>query len=244
MAEHVTLIPEIVVPGHRLGRHIRRGPKFASHVAAKTGAPIVDVTHTRECPPFDQGDVGSCTGNASAGALMTTGLYVQGREFTEATAVQIYSEATHFSNPVGDYYPPNDTGSSGPAAAEACEAFGLVSSYSHAVDLQGALEGLQTVPGIFGISWYTSFDSPLPTGECPLTPGATVRGGHEIEGFKVDTENQRVWFWQSWGATWGGLGNGQFWLSYETLTSLFNQQADATFFVGTQQVNPTVPAAA
>jgi len=242
MTARFTLIPEVVVEGHRLGRHIHRGETFFAHIAEKTGAAILDKTWVRECAPYDQGNLGSCTGNAAAGCLMTTPLYVNGRAFTEATAVQIYSESTHFSNPVGDYYPPNDTGSSGPASAQACEALGLVSSYSHATDLQGALEGMMSSPGSFGISWMTSFDTPLPTGECPLTPSATVRGGHEIQAFEVDTVNQRVWFYQSWGPTWGGLGNGTFWLSYTTLTALFNQQADATFFVGTQQVNPTTPA--
>ncbi len=238
----VTRLPEVQVPGAgRLGRHIHRGPVFYSRIAEKTGAAVVDTTWERECPPFDQGNLGSCTGNAAAGCLMTTPLYVTGRAFTEATAVAIYSEATHFSNPKGDYYPPNDTGSSGPASAQALEAMGLVSSYTHATDLQSALEGLMTGPGSFGVSWMTSFDTPLPTGECPLTPQATVRGGHEIQAYKVDTENERVWFYQSWGPTWGGLGNGTFWLSYTTLTALFNQQADATFFVGTQQVNPSTP---
>src|SRR5665213_4049101 len=147
MTSRFTLIPEVVVEGHRLGRNIHRGPKFFAHIAEKTGTPIVDTTWVRECPPFDQGNLGSCTGNAAAGCLMTTPLFVNGRAFTEDTAVSIYSESTHFSNAVGDYYPPNDTGSSGPASAQACEALGLVSSYTHATDLQSALEGLMTAPG-------------------------------------------------------------------------------------------------
>jgi hypothetical protein len=238
MTETVTRIHEIVDPDHRTGRHIQRGPIFDAHVAEKTGAALANATYDRQCAPFDQGSIGSCTGNASAGALMTTPLFVATRAFTEVTAVEIYSEGTFFNGTPNDYYPPNDTGSSGPAVAQGLEVLGLVSSYTHAVDLQGAQEGLQTSPGIFGISWYTSFDTPLPTGECPLTPGATVRGGHEIQSWQLDMENQRVWFWQSWGATWGGLGNGQFWLSFSTLNSLFQEQADVTFFVGTQQVNP------
>jgi hypothetical protein len=238
---HVTFLPEIRVPGAgRLGRHIDRGTKFSAHLTEKTGEQIVDTTWTRECPPFDQGDLGSCTGNAAAGCLMTTPLYVTGRAFTEATAVAIYSEATHFSSPDTEY-PPNDEGSSGPASAQALEAMGLVSAYTHSVDLQGALEGLMAGPGSFGVSWMSSFDTPLPTGECPLSQGAIVRGGHEIQAWKVDTENERVWFYQSWGPTWGGLDNGTFWLSYATLTELFDQQADSTFFTGTQQVNPSTP---
>jgi len=237
-----TKIPDISTPEqHPLGRHIQRGPHFESRRVEAAGTPIVDTTWVRQCPPFNQGQVGSCTGNAAAGCLMTTPLYVTGRAFTEDTAVSIYAEATHFSNSKNDYYPPNDTGSSGPASAQALEAMGLVSNYTHATDLQAALEGLMVSPGSFGVSWMDSFDSPLPTGEAPLTKTATVRGGHEVQAFQVDTENQRVWFYNSWGPAWGGLGNGTFWFSYDTLTNLFSQGADATYFVGTTQVNPTQP---
>jgi len=84
---------------------------------------------------------------------------------------------------------------------------------------------------IVGVQWYTSFDTPLPTGECALTPDATVRGGHEIQAFKVDPVAKMVWFYQSWGPTWGALGNGTFSLSYATLETQFANGADATSFV-------------
>jgi hypothetical protein len=229
----ITRIPDRSVDNaHRLGRHIQRDGTFASHVAEKTGQQINDVTWLRQGPIFDQGAIGSCTGNAAAGCINTTPLYVTGRVLTEVNAVAIYTADSAISSP-GDSYPPNDVGSTGPASAQACEQLGYIKSYTHAVDLQGALEGLQAGPGSFGISWYTSFDTPLPTGECPLIPNATVRGGHELEAYKVDTVNQHVWFYQSWGATWGGLSNGTFWLSYATLNSLFAEQADATFFSDT-----------
>jgi hypothetical protein len=227
-----TIIPEVIDTEHRLGRHIHdRDETFNAHVAEKTGQQINSVTWVRECPPFDQGAIGSCTGNAAVGCLMTTPLYVATRVLNESNAVAVYTADSAISSP-GDSYPPNDVGSTGPASAQACEQLGYITSYTHAVDLQGALEGLQSGPGSFGISWYDSFDTPLSTGECPLTPNASVRGGHEIEAYAVDTANQRVLFVNSWGPTWGGLANGTFWLSYATLTSLFAEQADATFFAG------------
>ena len=82
---------------------------------------------------------------------------------------------------------------------------------------------------MLGIYWYTSFDSPLSSGECPLTPDATVRGGHEIEMFRLDVEQKRVWCYQSWGNTWGGLHDGTFWFSFDTLTRLLAEHGDATF---------------
>jgi hypothetical protein len=231
--------PDPAHPEHGLGRHIHRPEGFKNRLLSpQDPETIQSVTWERMCGVYNQGSVGSCTGNAGAGCMMTKPLFVPGRAFGEATALWIYAEATQFNGTPGQTYPPNDTGSSGPASAQGLEEMNLVSSYSHAVDLQGALTGLQSAPGSFGISWYTSFDTPLSTGECPLTPGATVRGGHEVEAFQVDTVNERVWFWNSWGA-WGGLGNGTFWLSYATLNSLFAESADATFFVGTSQVNPS-----
>lgn len=224
-------------PEHRLGRHIHRPEDFNSRLLTATAAPQ-NVTWTRHVPPFNQGNLGSCTGNAAAGCLMSDPFYATvpksgpyAAPETEATAVTIYSQATHYNGQPNDYYPPNDTGSSGPASAQALEADGVIASFNHTVDLPTTLTAMLVAPGSFGVSWMDSFDNPLSTGECPLSPNATVRGGHEIEGFQVDAENERVWFYQSWGPTWGGLGNGTFWFSFATLTALFQQGADATFFV-------------
>jgi C1A family cysteine protease len=83
---------------------------------------------------------------------------------------------------------------------------------------------------ITGINWYTSFDHPLPTGECPLTAEATVRGGHEVELFGLDVEKRQIWAYQSWGRSWGGLGNGTFWFSYDTFAQLLAEKGDVTAF--------------
>ena len=232
-----TQIPETVDHEHRLGRHIHRPEGFYDRVSPE--GEIRTVSWTRHVAPYNQGDLGSCTGNAAAGALMTDPFWLPGRFFQEQQAVEFYSDATHF-NENGEVYPPNDDGSSGPAVAEALERLQLVSNYGHATNLQDALKGLSTGPGIFGVNWYTSFDSPLDTGECALDPAATVRGGHEVQAFAVNTKKQRVWFYQSWGPKWGGLNDGTFWFSYDTLNTLFEQGADATFFVGTKNVNPVV----
>jgi hypothetical protein len=238
-----TPIPEIDAdPRHRLGRHIHRPDDFEARlntvVPAKAGVQV-SKTYTRHTSPFDQGNVGSCTGNATAGALDTDPFWHTGINYLEPDALKFYSLATHYNPPPPQWYPPNDTGSSGPAVAQAVEALGLISGFGHTTTLNDSINSLQVVPGIFGINWMTSFDNPLSTGECPLTPGAQVRGGHEIQSFELDMTNERLWFYQSWGATWGGLGNGTFWLSFATLTSLFNEGADGTFFVPLNTPGPT-----
>jgi hypothetical protein len=213
---------------NRLGRHIEHDERSKNFRVKRAAAAPVSVTHKRHCPPFDQGNLGSCTGNAMAGALMTDPLFKKGRMLGESDAVRLYSEATHLDSIRGSY-PPDDTGSSGLAVAKAAKKEGWITSYQHAFGLDDLLHGLSQGPGIMGIYWYTSFDSPLPTGECPLTPQATVRGGHEIEMFRLDVAEKRVWCYQSWGPTWGGLGDGTFWFSYDTVTHLLAQHGDATF---------------
>jgi len=220
-------ISELVVPDRRLGRHIEHDPRSRNFPAAV--APISDVMHARHGKPFNQGDLGSCTGNAMAGALMTAPYYVSGRTLNEKGAVQLYEQATKLDQIAGSY-PPDDTGSTGVAVAKAAKKDGYISAYAHAFGLQHGLGALTIAPVITGINWYDSFDQPLDTGECPLGSDASVRGGHEVELFGIDTENQRVWAYQSWGATWGGLGNGTFWWSYQTWERLLSENGDVTSF--------------
>ena len=224
MSERIRAITE----RYYLGRHIEHDERSKNFPVAKLAGQPKSSNFTRHCPPFDQGDLGSCTGNAMAGVLMTDPFWSAGRMLTESDAVRLYSEATSLDQIRGSY-PPDDTGSSGLAVAKAAKKEGWITSYQHAFGLDHLLHGLSQRPGLLGIYWYTSFDSPLASGECPLTPNASVRGGHEIEMFRLDMENKRVWCYQSWGPTWGGLGNGTFWFSFDTLTRILAEHGDATF---------------
>lgn len=209
-----------------LGRHVEHDERSKNFPAA-TATPK-SVTYQRHCPPFDQGRLSSCTGNAMAGTLMTNPVWNGTHHLTETDAVHLYSQATSLDAIPGNY-PPKDTGSTGLAVAKAAKLNGYISSYTHAFGLNHVIGALSVGPGILGLDWYTSFDAPLTTGECPLTAGATIRSGHEVEMFKLDVEKEQVWCYQSWGATWGGLKNGTFWFSYATLDKLLHAQGDATF---------------
>ncbi|MEN3309603.1 MAG: hypothetical protein V7603_5805 [Micromonosporaceae bacterium] len=223
MSNRTQHLPEIQVPGMRLGRNIdhdERSKAFPAMVA-----PLRTARHDRRCAPYDQGEVGSCTGNAIAGALMTEPFFQQGRELGEKDAVELYSEATRLDRFPG-VYPPDDTGSSGLAVAKVAKREGHISSYRHAFGLQQALGALVVGPVITGVKWYSSFDHAQSTGELRIEDGAFVRGGHEFEVNGIDVENHRVWCVQSWGPVWGGLGDGTFWLSWETWDSLLQDQGD------------------
>ncbi len=227
MTQRTATIPEQVVDGSRLGRNIEHDERSKAFPALT--APLTTAHHKRHGHVFNQGNLGSCTGNAMAGSLMTDPLYAAGRHLAEKDAVALYEKATELDAYPGQY-PPTDTGSSGLAVAKAAKLAGYITSYQHAFGLQQALGALVVGPVITGVKWYTSFDSPASTGEISLTPTATVRGGHEFEVNGIDVENQRVWCVQSWGPHWGGLGDGTFWMSFDTWGTLLADSGDVTQF--------------
>ena len=224
MSERIRRITE----RNRLGRHIEHDERSKGFAIARLATAPKSVSFERHCAPYDQGELGSCTGNAMAGVLMSDPFWKDGRLLTESDAVRLYSEATHLDNIQGSY-PPQDTGSSGLGVAKAAKKEGWIKGYEHAFGLDDLIHGLSQRPGLLGIYWYTSFDTPLPSGECRLTPNASVRGGHEVQMFRLDARQKRVWCYQSWGDSWGGLHNGTFWFSFKTLERLLDQHGDATF---------------
>jgi hypothetical protein len=140
-------LPEHVVPGQRLGRHVHHDPRSRDY--AVTAAPLStlkSVRHKRLVGVYDQGQVGSCTGNACAGALSTAPFT---HHFREATAVRIYSAAETLD---GDGpYPPNDNGSSGLSVAKVALAKRYISRYDHCFDLPSVLTALQTSSVLLGV---------------------------------------------------------------------------------------------
>ncbi len=184
-------------------------------------APIVSRAWRRHGDPFNQGDVGSCTGNAMAGCLNTEPFFTPGRILTEDDALSLYKLATRLDKIPG-HYPPEDTGSSGLSAAKAAFRSGLISAYHHAFGLHAVLAALGHGPGILGIPWFEGFDSPGPRGM--LTIAGEVRGGHEVELLEVDVVAKTVRGVNSWGPEWAD--NGYFTLTWSTLGELLDQQGD------------------
>lgn len=210
----------------RLGRHIDHDPRSKNFPAEV--AELVTTLHVRHCPPFDQGNLGSCTGNAMAGMLMTDPFWTHGRALTEHDAVTLYSDATKLDRYPG-HYPPSDTGSSGRAVAHAAKKRGYCSAYRHAFGIDHALGALVIAPVIIGIPWYDSFDTPDKHGEISIAPHAQVRGGHEVELLGISVELEQVRGVNSWGSSWGDKGS--FSMSWATLDRLLHESGDVTTVV-------------
>jgi hypothetical protein len=216
-------LPEKLVDGQRLGRHVEHDPKSWEFPAVIQPGPLRKVLWERAGGPFDQGDVGSCTGNAVAGALNTLPLNRGQPLLDERDALNIYSRATHLDHYKG-LYPPDDTGSSGLAACKAAKQLGLIAAYRHAFGINHALQALQLGPVVTGVYWYEGFDRPDRHGRVQIA--GEIRGGHEFEVVGYDPDTKLLAAWNSWGAGWG-LG-GMFLFTVDTWDRLLHEQGDVT----------------
>lgn len=217
------LLPEVDTDhfhARRTGRHVEHDPASWNYKAAEAKQ-LRSVIHDRRCPPFNQGNLGSCTGNAMAGLLMTDPFWHPGLALTEADAVSIYKLGT-VKDEFDGAYPPHDTGSSGLGVARAAKSLGYITSYRHAFGIDAALRALVLRPVITGVPWYSSFDHPGPGGLVEL--GGTIRGGHEFVVVQIDVEDETVGAWNSWGPQWGDRGMFKF--SFDTWDQLLRQQGD------------------
>lgn len=221
-------LEEHVVPGKPLGRHVNWDPRSLQfRVIPQPARALRTVRHKRVIPILNQGNLGSCTGNAAVGAVGTSPLY-EGLSsdhpaLDQNLAVQVYSGATQI-DPFGGTYLPTDTGSDGLSVAKVCQKKGLISGYLHATSLQGMQTALQDTPVIIGINWYEGFDDSDSSGLVKIA--GQPRGGHEVEVIAVDFETQLFEAVNSWGESWGLKGH--FFFSFADMDRLLHEYGDST----------------
>ena len=230
-------IPEIAVQGKRLGRHVNHDDRSLMYLIPE-GTPTT-VRWSREIPVLDQGNLGSCTGNACVGILGTTPDYLDlpaaHPALDENEAVSLYSAAEIIDGGVG--YPPEDDGSSGLSVAKAALNAGLCTGFTHATSVAACHTAIQAGPFMLGCDWYDSFDTPDSNGLVSISSGASVRGGHEIECMGYDAATDLWELVNSWGTSWGV--NGHFFMSSGTLNTLLGTDGDATQLTPLNKPAPT-----
>ena len=215
-----------------LGRHVEhdeRSRAYAYPEPAVGARQPQTVIWPRYSPILDQGDIGSCTGNAMAGWL---GCAPHARNADEAAsydeqyALALYEAATRIDNVPGQY-PPDDTGSTGNAVAKAARHAGLIASYSWCFSTVSLLHALQHGPVLIGAPWYESFDEPDTSGILALW--GRIRGGHEFLARGVimrSGDEPLILCDNSWGLGYGH--DGSFYLPLSVWSVLRRQQADGT----------------
>jgi hypothetical protein len=224
--QRIALIPEHASKrGGRLGRHVHFDDRSWDYpVLLKKGAAIETRTWARTLKAFDQGELGSCTGNGAVGVICTDPYKKAGVRYSEALARKIYTEASHHDTIVGAW-PPKDTGSTVLAAMKALRSLGFTKGYRWCFSLDDVLKTLSTLgPVEVGLNWYEGFDKPDAKGLVKV--GGAVRGGHAFELLGVDAEKKLVWAINSWGPDWGL--KGRFAFSWKDLDRLLHEQGEAS----------------
>jgi hypothetical protein len=247
MREVVTIVQERLPFHPKLGRNYRVDSRSLAFPYVPASPVQTDGDWRRFVGPFDQGEVGSCTGNAAIGC-MATGPYHETvdphlDQFTldEAGAVACYSMATDLDSFPGQYLP-TDTGSDGTAVAQALKNAGMISGYTHATTGKLARLALGEGPIICGMKWFNSMFAAGVGGRMVVDRSSGLAGGHEIAFDKIDVTEGQVWFTQSWGPNFGVERDGvpgRAWFTFDDFDSLIDDEGDATVFVPRTAPTPT-----
>ena len=210
-----------------LKRKVNHDPRSFNFAFNTSDIQIVDTVHQRLIPILNQGNIGSCTGNAGIGCINTSPFKLNTKVYSpdEAGALALYRDAEIIDGGVG--YPPEDMGSSGLSVAKALKKAGLISSYQHTFTLNDALKALVQYPIMTGINWYYGMYTPDLDGR--VRPIGNLEGEHEIEAYRIDVKNGRIYFHNSWGTSWG-LG-GDFYLTWLDYAKLLAEQGDVTVLI-------------
>jgi hypothetical protein len=228
------VLREDVIERFRLGRHVEHDPRSRQYRWPGEITHFDDlrtVVHRHYGPVLDQGNLGSCTGNAISQCCNTAPTHVPGtRLLIERDAISIYGKATQVDE-FPDAYPPIDTGSSGLAVCKIAKSLNLIKEYRHAFSIEEAISALQDRPVITGIPWLEAMDYPDHNGLVRVE--GQVRGGHEIVGVGVHIPNYAksildliVEFINSWSKGWGL--RGRFYMEARGWAKLLENDGDVS----------------
>lgn len=213
----------------RLGRSVEHDPRSRQFPARRATRPR-SVLWVHNAPVLEQGDLGSCTGNAMAQLLNTTKFAKSrpGRRYLdEQYARLLYAKATVLDSFPGAW-PPTDTGSSALGVAKAAIALGYCTEYHHCFGFDHFLETIALQPVIAGTSWYSAMFDPDTNGF--ITPGGQLAGGHEYLILGANTREKYVTILNSWGDGWGRKGRA--YITFDDFAALLDEQGDITAPIG------------
>jgi hypothetical protein len=195
--------------------------------------PTADVRWLDAEPVLDQGDFGTCVGNAWAQFGNTDPVDDKFTEGTGQSATQggpyaraIYYEATVLDGSPDDPDAPGggQQGATTRSGVKAMKNRGRISVYAFASTIDEIRNHLRTVgPVVVGTDWTN--DMFTPTADGYLKPTGGVAGGHEwvLSGDLPGDEAFEML--NSWGDSWGNGGHAKIkWADFQTL---LDQQGEA-----------------
>ena len=188
-----------------------------------------------QCPPvYNQGQLGSCTGNGIAGAIEFDQMKLKKKAFVPSRLFIYYNErvmegtvgtdsgaqvrdgiksvATLGAPPETDWpYVISEFTDQPPASAYAAAKLDLVSTYARVSQILPQMQGClaEGYPFVFGFTVYDSFQSAAvaKTGVVPMPgPKDTVAGGHCVVAVGYNNAKRVFLIRNSWGTSWGMKG--------------------------------------
>lgn len=214
-------LPDGFDAAHRLGRVPEHDIKSANFPVRELLDQLPVKTprsYTWSCGPvLDQGNVGSCVGNAIADELAARPVIIAGVD--EALALSIYQGAGGVIDPEH----PEHEGTSILAGMKEATARGYYDEYRWAWTLEDLVLTLGYLgPVVLGISWYQEMFDPDADGVIHI--GGPVAGGHGILANGVNVKRRLVRLHNSWGPGWGE--NGEAFISFDDLERLIHEGGD------------------
>jgi hypothetical protein len=215
---------------HSLGRRVDHDERSRSYQARLAAKPV-NVLWPHRAPVLDQGQLGSCTGNAltqllntSCGERARRAGMGSNRYLTETAAVRLYSRATALDELPGQY-PPIDSGSSGLAVCKAAVQSRFFTRYDHAFGFDQFTHAIALSPVITGTTWWDGMFDVDNSGY--VWPTGRPAGGHEYAVLGYDPAGQgKVTILNSWGPGWGRSGRA--YLRGDVYADLLADQGDVT----------------
>lgn len=219
----------------KLGRHVGHDSRSLQYLVPETTDTFEPVKWELRLPVLDQGQLGACTGFATATCLNHAPYHATiNKDMTDADGITLYSAATRLDSYPGNY-PPNDTGSDGLSAAKAAKKLGLISGYLHITTPAALASALVLGPVIVGTDWYESMFNANSDGYVEVDKSSGLAGGHEYTLDEI-TDHGLFGFTNSWGNSWG-MG-GRFYMAQADFLTLLADKGDATHFVPLSQPAP------
>lgn len=241
-------------PLGRTKHHDPRNVDFA--IGERPSWAVKSASWQRRVPIFDQGQIGSCVGNAAAGWLATDNADRSGlQQVVISQTVAVNARSTDFGDISGNYqatttvpvdetlavrvyatatgldsfpgtYPPDDTGTDGPSGAKALTKLGVAGKYLHAFSISALQSALQKGPVMWGTVWYNSMFDLDANNTLVVNASSGEAGGHEILITEWDKTTDVYKVANSWDTTWGD--GGYFYVKAPDLKSLASKGGDFT----------------
>jgi hypothetical protein len=227
----------------RLGRHVEHDDrsKMVEHMfAARDLKPKHKDAHwTSLAPPINQLDTGSCTCSSEMNVLNTDFFTAARQEinghpssfFTQQDALDLYALATKLDAFPG-FYPEEDTGSSGNAAAKASVRKKWLTSYSWLFSFSSLQATIERRPLTIGTLWTNKmFDCKNGIVTVGSLADSNIAGGHQYAMTGIVWNDGLFEFRNTWGDQdeWPGCKpGGYFAMSFSDVRSLQEADGDVT----------------